>query len=89
MATTLRELLARYIDSRSSLSAASARRYRNTVDRFSTYLGREATVDDLNGATVAEFTRANLPGMSPRQALLHQLSLHALWNWHSRQPTCC
>lgn len=81
MATTLRSAFdARYLRSRPNLTPSTIGSYRVTIERFSDYLGRPATKDDLTDRNVAGFVLHLLNlGKSPLVANSHRKRLQSLW----------
>ena len=79
--TTLMEYLdATYIPARLELTEGSAEQLRVAVRRFSAWLGREATLADLDAPLLVSWLRAQRETLSPSTVNSRRGSILALWN---------
>ena len=90
---TLRDLLVDKIAHLKNLSDRSVTMYKSTLDRFRDFLGREATIDDLDDLTAAKFLRwrgstvhdQKRGLISPASLAKDSAHLRTIWTWAAKK----
>lgn len=90
---TLRELLVERIAPLKNLSDRSVVMYLSTLDRLRDFLGREATIDDLDDLTAAKFLRwrgstvhdKKRGLISPASLAKDSAHLRTIWTWAAKK----